>query len=83
MISRPRIAVPETDVTPEAQEENSADALRSSARLVIFVGEGSAFRNFTRDKDVRDNIQRPRVFYRREVENNPLVVGMAVSGQNH
>jgi hypothetical protein len=34
------------------------------------VGNG----NKTADDKARDNIQRPRVFYRRELEANPLIM---------
>jgi WD40 repeat protein len=66
-----------TDEVPKMQEENSADALRGRGRLIIFVGDGSPNRTLERDKNVSDNVQRPRVFYRRELEANPLVVGVA------
>jgi hypothetical protein len=34
------------------------------------------------DRDKKANIQGSRVFYRRELENNPLVVGVAGSSKN-
>jgi len=71
-----------TDEVPKMQEANSADALRGRGRYVVFVGDGTATRdsggnsNKNADDKTRDNIQRPRVFYRREIENNPFVVGV-------
>jgi WD40 repeat protein len=65
-----------TDEVPRMQEQNSTDALRGTGRLVIFVGDGSPLKNVEGDQDVRDNVQRPRVFYRRELEANPLIVGV-------
>ncbi|HEV8587834.1 MAG TPA: caspase family protein [Pyrinomonadaceae bacterium] len=65
-----------TDEVPKMQEQNSADALRGRGRYVVFGGDGSQPRQFDRDKNAQDNIQRPRVFYRRELEANPMVVGV-------
>jgi hypothetical protein len=61
------------------QEENSLEALRGRGRYVIFVGYGTATRDATGPTNpapdkTRDNVQRPRVFYRRELETNPLVI---------
>jgi hypothetical protein len=65
-----------TDEVPKMQEENSADALRGRGRYVVFVGDGREVGIPKTAADSRDNIQRPRVFYRRELESNPLVVAI-------
>jgi WD40 repeat protein len=59
-----------TDEVPRMQEQNSLDALRGRGRYVVFPGDGSETRMFKRDRNARDNVQRPRVFYRRELEAN-------------
>src|SRR6185503_2831593 len=64
-----------TDEVPKMQEENSLEALRGRSRYVVFVGDGREVGNPRSETGARDNIQRPRVFYRRELEANPLVVG--------
>jgi WD40 repeat protein len=78
-----------TDEVPRMQENNSLEALRGRGRYVVFVGDGTPDRTLDRDKTppgnanntadykARDNVQRPRVFYRRELETNPLVIGSA------
>jgi len=69
-----------TDEVPKMQEQDSLEALRGRGRYVVFVGDGTATRdgvgngNKTADDKARDNVQRPRVFYRRELETNPFVV---------
>ncbi|MFS8086904.1 MAG: caspase family protein, partial [Acidobacteriota bacterium] len=71
-----------TDEVPKMQEQNSLAALRGRGRYVVFIGDGTNTRdagNNTKGKNdvnARDNIQRPRVFYRRELESNPLVVAI-------
>jgi len=67
-----------TDEVPKMQEQTSLDALRSRKRYVVFVGDGRQGGIPKSEADARDNIQRPRVFYRRELETNPFVV--AVTG---
>lgn len=59
-----------TEQVPRMQEENMLDALRGRSRYVNFVGDGSG------PKDTKSNVQRPRVFYRREMDSNPLIVGV-------
>jgi|GEM_PF-183355 len=74
-----------TDEVPKMQEDNSLEALRGRGRYVVFVGDGTTARdgvgngNKTADDKAHDNVQRPRVFYRREPEANPLVVGVVGS----
>jgi hypothetical protein len=63
-----------TDEVPKMQENNSREALRGRGRFIVFVGDGSQTRMFERDQKPEDNVQRPRVFYRRELESNPLVI---------
>jgi len=69
-----------TEEVPKMQEQDSLEALRGRGRYVVFVGDGTATRdgvgngNKTADDKARDNIQRPRVFYRRELEANPLIM---------
>jgi hypothetical protein len=63
-----------TDEVPKMQENNSREALRGRGRFIVFVGDGSQTRMFERDQKPEDNVQRPRVFYRREIDNNPFVV---------
>jgi len=65
-----------TDEVPRMQEENSVDALRGRGRYIVFVGDGREVGIPKTEADSRDNIQRPRVFYRREVEGNSLVIGV-------
>ena len=72
-----------TDEVPRMQEQNSADALHGHGRYVVFVGDGRELGIPKTEADTRDNVQRPRVFYRREVENNPLVVGVTSSRESH
>ena len=65
---------------PKMQLNNSREALRGSGRYVNFVGDGRELGiaktegGAKTEAGVTDNIQRPRVFYRRELEANPLVV---------
>jgi uncharacterized caspase-like protein len=68
-----------TDEVPKMQEQNSAEALRGRGRYVVFVGDGREVGVPKTEGDVRDNVQRPRVFYRREIENNPLIVGISAA----
>lgn len=63
-----------TDEVPRMQEQNSLDALRGRGKRIIFVGDGRALGIPKTEADARDNIQRPRVFYRRELEANPMVI---------
>ena len=63
-----------TAEVPRMQESNSREALRSRNRYVVFVGDGRAAGIPKTEAGTRDNIQRPRVFYRRELEANPFVV---------
>lgn len=63
-----------TEEVPRMQEQNSLDALRSRKRYLVFVGDGRQLGIPKSEADARDNIQRPRVFYRRELEGNPFVV---------
>ena len=65
-----------TDEVPRMQEENSVDALRGRGRYIVFVGDGREVGIPKTEAYSRDNIQRPRVFYRREVEASPLVIGV-------
>jgi uncharacterized caspase-like protein len=65
-----------TDEVPKMQEENSADALRGRGRYVVFVGDGREVGIAKTEADSRDNVQRPRVFYRREIESNLFVIGV-------
>ena len=65
-----------TDEVPRMQEQNSLAALRGRGRYVVFVGDGSPPRNVGLKVDARDNIQRPRLFYRREADSNPLVIAV-------
>lgn len=60
-----------TDQVPRMQEENLLEALRGRGRLINFRGDG------TEPKDPgKSSVQRPRIFYRRELESNPLVVAI-------
>jgi WD40 repeat protein len=59
-----------TEQVPRMQEENMLDALRGRSRYVNFRGDGSG------PKDPLNNIQRPRIFYRRELDSNPLVIAV-------
>ena len=63
-----------TDEVPKMQEQSSLDALRGRNRYVVFVGDGREVGLPKTESGARDNVQRPRVFYRRELESNPLVV---------
>ena len=63
-----------TGEVPRMQEENSQRALAGKGRYVIFVGDGTGSRDAVGNAD--DNIQRPRIFYRREPDTNPLVIGL-------
>jgi WD40 repeat protein len=65
-----------TDEVPKMQERNSLEALRGRGRFIYFVGDGSRSRDANKKDEARDNIQRPRLFYRREVDANPLVVAV-------
>jgi WD40 repeat protein len=65
-----------TEEVPKMQEQNSLEALRGRGRYLVFVGDGSPPRNVGLNVDARDNIQRPRLFYRREADSNPLVVAV-------
>jgi WD40 repeat protein len=65
-----------TEEVPRMQEASTLDALRGRGRYVIFVGDGRDIGIPKNDAGARDNIQRPRVFYRRELESNPLVVAV-------
>jgi WD40 repeat protein len=64
-----------TDEVPKMQDENILDALRGRGRYLNFAGDGSG------PRDAKNNVQRPRIFYRRELESNPLVI--AVLGTTH
>jgi uncharacterized caspase-like protein len=58
-----------TDRVPKMQEEAMVEALRSRGLKLAFVaGEESV-----EDPEKR-NVQRPRIFYRRESEGQPLVI---------
>lgn len=57
-----------TNEVPRMQEENLLEALRAKGRQLVFVGDGSA------SKEARSNVQRPRIFYRRDSELQPLVI---------
>jgi WD40 repeat protein len=59
-----------TDEVPKMQEANLLEALRGRGRQLVFAGDGSV------SKDTKSNVQRPRIFYRRELESNPLVVAI-------
>ena len=65
-----------TEEVPKMQEQNSLEALRGRGRYVVFVGDGSRINDPNRKDEARDNVQRPRVFYRRELGANPLLVGI-------
>jgi WD40 repeat protein/translation initiation factor IF-1 len=65
-----------TDEVPKMQEENSLEALRGRGRFIYFVGDGSRSRDANKTDEARDNVQRPRLFYRREADANPLVVAV-------
>lgn len=64
-----------TEEVPKMQEDNSLEALRGRGRYVVFVGDGSRPGDVGR-KEARDNIQRPRMFYRRELDASPLVIAV-------
>ena len=65
-----------TEEVPRMQEQNSLEALRGRGRYVIFVGDGSRPGDANKKDEAQDNIQRPRLFYRRELDSNPLVVAI-------
>jgi uncharacterized caspase-like protein len=65
-----------TEEVPKMQEQNSLEALRGRGRYVVFVGDGSRAGEANKKDEARDNIQRPRLFYRRELDSNPLVVAV-------
>ncbi len=44
------------------------EALRGGGTVVVFRGDGSG------PKDAKSSVQRPRIFYRREIELQPLVI---------
>jgi WD40 repeat protein len=59
-----------TEEVPKMQEQNSLEALRGRSRYLNFVGDGSG------PKDTKSNVQRPRIFYRRESDSNPLIIAI-------
>jgi len=61
-------------------QENSLEALGGKGRYVVFVGDGTRPRDVGLKVDAKDNIQRPHVFYRRELQSNPLVVAVLGTG---
>ncbi|HXT62366.1 MAG TPA: caspase family protein [Pyrinomonadaceae bacterium] len=63
-----------TDEVPRMQLNNSREALRGGGRYVNFVGDGRELGIPKTEEGTSDNIQRPRVFYRRELEASPLVI---------
>ena len=63
-----------TDEVPRIQEQNSADALRGRGRYVVLLVTDAKLEFRETEASSRYNVQRPRVFYRRELETNPLVV---------
>jgi uncharacterized caspase-like protein len=65
-----------TEEVPKMQEENTLEALRGRGRYVVFVGDGSRSGDASRKDEARDNIQRPRMFYRRELDASPLVIAV-------
>ena len=65
-----------TEEVPRMQEENSQRALSGKGRYVVFIGDGTRTRDTNPNAPVIDNIQRPRIFYRRELEANPLVIAV-------
>ena len=68
-----------TDEVPKMQEQNSLDALRGRGRFIPFVFDGHLGIPKT-ETGARDNVQRPRVFFRRELEANPLVIASVSAG---
>jgi WD40 repeat protein len=60
-----------TEQVPRMQEENMLEALRGRSRFIDFIGDGSESNN-----PGKSNVQRPRIFYRRELDSNPLVVAI-------
>jgi WD40 repeat protein len=68
-----------TEEVPKIQTQNSAEALRGGGRYIVFGGDGREVEIPKTEIDVRDNVQRPRIFYRRESENNPLIVGVSAA----
>ena len=64
-----------TEEVPRMQQENSQRALSGKGRFVVFAGDGTRTRDAIGNTP-EDNIQRPRVFYRRELEANPLVIAV-------
>ena len=60
-----------TEEVPRMQEANMLEALRGRGRDIPFaVGEENI-----KDPSKR-SVQRPRIFYRRELESNPLVIAV-------
>jgi hypothetical protein len=45
-------------------------------RYVVFVGDGREIGIPKTEADSRNNLQRPQVFYRRELDANPLIIGV-------
>jgi WD40 repeat protein len=60
-----------TEQVPRMQEENTLDALRGRSRFIDFSGDGSESNN-----PGKSNVQRPRIFYRRELDSNPLIIAL-------
>jgi WD40 repeat protein len=59
-----------TEQVPRMQEENQLEARRGRGRFINFAGDG------TRGEQDKGGVQRPRIFYRRELETNPLVIAV-------
>lgn len=59
-----------TEEVPRMQQQNSLEALRGRGRYITFAGDGKG------PKDPRSNLQRPRIFYRRELETTPFIIGV-------
>lgn len=64
-----------TDAVPRMQDQNILDALRGRGRYLNFAGDGSG------PKDPKSNVQRPRIFFRRELESSPLVIAVLGSAR--
>ena len=60
-----------TEQVPRLQEENMLEALRGRGIQINFAGDGTA-----PNDSGNSSVQRPRIFYRRELESNPLVVAL-------
>lgn len=60
-----------TDKVPQMQEANILEALRGRGIRINFAGDGTAA-----EDPGKTEVQRPRIFYRRELETNPLVVAI-------